>query len=78
MVFSLQAGWYVNKIFWKTAYLKGHIISGGSLCIMRMIISAKLSMMSELCTPFITNCSITDMLCHMNNHGMQHTGQVVP
>lgn len=37
---------------------------------MQMIISAKLSMMSGLCAPFITNCSITDVLYDMN---IQHT-----
>ena len=36
----------------------------------RMTILVKLSMMSELCTPFITICSITDVLYYMNN---QHT-----
>jgi hypothetical protein len=44
----LQAGWYVRQIFWKKAYLKGHIISGGRLCMTLMNISVKLSMMSGL------------------------------
>ncbi len=55
-----------GRSFRKTAYLKRHIISSGSLCMTRMNISVKLSMMSELCTPFITICSITNVLYYKN------------
>ena len=42
MLFYLQAGWYARKLFWETAYLKCHIMSGGRLYMTLTNISEKL------------------------------------